>query len=121
MGLLLPGMFVRARLVQAINQTAFLVPQPALTRTPQGAASVWIAGTDNIAHQREVKAERAQGEFWVVTSGIKPGERIITQGIANLRPNAQIRPVPATTPQRIQPRPAGQQGGNGAGQPKKAG
>lgn len=102
-GLLLPGMFVRAVFAQAINANAFLVPQAAVSRDPQGNATVWIAAANNKAVQRTIRAERAQGANWVVTSGLRPGDKIITQGTGNLRPGADIRPVPAGTPQQPAP------------------
>ena len=106
-GILLPGMFVRARFTQAVDQTAFLVPQQAVSRDPQGRATVFVVGADNKAALRPVTAERTQGAFWVVTDGLQPGDRVITQGLGKLLPNQQVKPVPATTPQRIQAPPAG--------------
>lgn len=103
-GLLLPGMFVRASFAQAINQRAFLVPQPAVTRDPQGRARLFIVGPGNRAVQREVVAERTQGEYWVVTQGLNPGDRVITQGLLpTLRPNTVVKAVPAAAPQQIRP------------------
>jgi membrane fusion protein (multidrug efflux system) len=105
--LLLPGMFVSAQFAQAIDTSAFLVPQPAITRDPQGNATVWVVGPGNRAVQRTVVAERTQGIYWVVTQGLAPGEKIITQGTANLRDGAEIKPVPASAPQRIKAPPPG--------------
>ncbi len=105
-GLLLPGMFVRARFVQANNSNVILVPQVAVSRNPQGAATVFIVGPNNKAVQRSITAERTQGTFWVVTQGLKPGDRVITQGGARLRPDAPLKPVPATAPQRVVAPPA---------------
>ena len=101
--LLLPGMFVTAQFAQAINTTAFLVPQSAVSRDPKGNATLWIVGPGNTAVQRTVVAERTNGQNWVVTQGVAGGEKIITQGVANLRDGAKIRPVPAITPQRARP------------------
>ncbi|RDE06097.1 efflux RND transporter periplasmic adaptor subunit [Sphingomonas aracearum] len=120
---LLPGMFVRAVFVQSIYKGAFLVPQQAVTRDPQGNATLFVVGPNNKAVQREVTAESTQGAFWVVTKGLNPGDKVVTQGTANLKPNAQIRPVPANSPQRVQaPQKgngkAGSQGGGG-GQDKQ--
>lgn len=106
-GLLLPGTFVRARFTQSIDQRAILVPQVALSRDERGEALLWVVGTDNKVQQRTVTATRTVGANWVVTSGLRSGERIVTQGIANLRPGAEVRPVPASTPQRIAPPGAG--------------
>jgi membrane fusion protein, multidrug efflux system len=100
-GLLLPGMFVRARLVQSVDMRVFLVPQPAVKRLPNGEASVFIVGPGNRAVERKVVATRTQGANWVVTQGLKDGDRVISQNSGRLRPNAPILAVPANTPQRI--------------------
>jgi membrane fusion protein, multidrug efflux system len=105
--LLLPGMFVSAQFAQAIDTSAFLVPQPAITRDPKGNATVWVVGPGNRAVQRVVVAERTQGQYWVVTQGLAPGEKVITQGTANLRDGAEIKPVPASSPQRVKAPPPG--------------
>ena len=102
-GLLLPGMFVRAVFAQAINAAAFLVPQAAVSRDPQGNATVWIVGANNKAVQRTIKADRAEGANWVVTGGLNPGDKVITQGVGNMKPGADVRAVPANTPQRPTP------------------
>lgn len=111
-GLLLPGMFVRASFAQSIDTEAFLVPQQAVSRDPKGNATLFVVGPGNKAVQRTVKADRTQGPYWVVTSGIRPGERVITQGLGMLRPGAAIKPVPANTPERLQA-PKGQTAGAG--------
>jgi membrane fusion protein (multidrug efflux system) len=106
--ILLPGMFVTARLSQAINKTAYLVPQQAVARDPKGNATLWVVGPGNTAVQRTVIAERTDGQNWVVTQGLAANEKVITQGVGNLREGAKIKPVPASTPQRTQPaKPAG--------------
>ncbi|WP_369062363.1 efflux RND transporter periplasmic adaptor subunit [Caulobacter sp. 73W] len=114
-GLLLPGMFVRANFAQGVDRNIFLVPQQAVGRTPRGEASVWLVGEDGKAVQKTIKADRTDGDSWVVTSGLKAGDKIITQGLGNLRPGAQIRPVPASKTQTIAPRQRGQGGPQGAG------
>ena len=98
--LLLPGMFVTASFAQAVDTSAFLVPQAGVTRDPQGDATVWVVGPGNKAVQRVVIADRTQGQYWVVTQGLAPGEKVITQGTANLKDGAPIKPVPASAPQR---------------------
>lgn len=104
-GLLLPGMFVNAEFAQAVDTSAFLVPQQAVSRDRQGNATLWIVGPGNKAAQRTVAADRAQGPYWVVTQGLTPGEKVITQGTGNLRDGAPIKPVPASSPQRIKAPP----------------
>ena len=102
-GLLLPGMFVRAVFSQSVQNDAFLVPQQAVQRDPRGQATLFVVGAGNKAEQRTVDAGRSLGAFWVVTKGLRPGDRIITQGLNDLRPNAPIQPVPANAPQRVAP------------------
>lgn len=102
-GLLLPGMFARARFAKAIDITAYLVPQAAVAREANGKSSLWVVGKDDIAEQREVTISRSDGPNWVVTSGLQPGDKIITQGVANLKPKTKVKPVPASSPQKIAP------------------
>ena len=97
--LILPGMFVTAQFAQAVNTDAILVPQPAVSRDPQGNATLFVVGPGNRAVQRTVVAARTQGQYWVITQGLAPGEKVITQGLGMLRDGAQIRPVPASAPQ----------------------
>ena len=110
-GLLLPGMFVRARIVQQVDTQAILVPQQAVTRDPQGNATVLVVGAGNKAELRPIKTARTQGANWVVTDGLRPGDRVITQGTGKARPGQPIKPVPASTPQRIAPPPGDAPGG----------
>lgn len=106
-GLLLPGMFVRARFDQAINRNAIRVPQAALARNARGEASVFVVGADNTAAERKVTVTGTVGSDWVVTAGLKPGDKVIVQGLAKLKPGAPIKPVPASQPQVIAPPKAG--------------
>jgi membrane fusion protein (multidrug efflux system) len=98
--ILLPGMFVTAAFAQAVDTSAILVPQQAVTRDPKGNATLFVVGPGNRAVQRSIVAERTQGPYWVVTQGLAPGEKVITQGTANLKDGAPIKPVPANAPQR---------------------
>ncbi len=118
-GILLPGMFVRASFAQAINQRAFLVPQEAVSRDAKGNATVMLVGANNKTVQKQVTAARTQGRYWVVTSGLNPGDKIITQGLNNLRPNAAVKPVPANSPQVV--KPPQQDGSAGGGSGEKSG
>ncbi|WP_300974204.1 efflux RND transporter periplasmic adaptor subunit [Sphingomonas sp. LHG3406-1] len=114
-GTLLPGSFVKAIFTQAVTPNAILVSQSAVQRDISGEAFVFVVGAQNKAERRKVQAERTYGTDWVITGGLRAGDRVITQGLANLRDGAPIRPVSATTPQRIAPRPAGEQGGQAKG------
>ena len=101
--MLLPGMFVTAQFAQAINTTAYLVPQPAITRDPKGNAT---CGSSARQHRRAADRCRRADRWRQLgrdTQGLAGGEKVITQGIANLREGAKIKPVPASTPQRVKP------------------
>ena len=108
---LLPGMFVQALFTQAVDTNVFLVPQAAVQRDIGGDAFVFIVGAGNKAERRKVVADRTFETNWVVTAGLRPGDKVITQGTANLRSGAELRPVPASAAQRIEPG----KGGAGAG------
>ncbi|HEU4820011.1 MAG TPA: efflux RND transporter periplasmic adaptor subunit [Qipengyuania sp.] len=109
-GLLLPGMFVNAQFDQAVQTGVFLVPQAAVQRDFNGATFVMLAGADGKAIRRPVATERTLGPNWVVTDGLKQGDRVITQGLANLKAGANIKAVPASAPQRLAPPPEGEAG-----------
>ncbi|WP_439532185.1 efflux RND transporter periplasmic adaptor subunit [Polymorphobacter sp.] len=100
-GELLPGMFVRARLAQGIDTNAILVPQAAVAREARGDATVYVIGADNKVAQRAVVATRTQGTDWVVTGGLKPGDKVVVQGTGSIEPGAAVRPVRADAPQNI--------------------
>ena len=94
-GLLLPGMYVRATLAQSRDQNAILVPQAGIARDPKGQATAFIVGPNDKAVQRVVQTNRTIGANWLVTGGLKPGDRVIVEGVARLKPNQTVRPVPA--------------------------
>ncbi|WP_336767267.1 efflux RND transporter periplasmic adaptor subunit [Pantoea endophytica] len=89
---LLPGMFVRARLDEGTNPTALLVPQQGVTRTPTGQATAMVVGADNKVESRNITANQAFGDKWLVTEGLKEGDRVITTGIQRAKPGAQVTP-----------------------------
>ena len=88
---LLPGMFVRARLEEGTNPTALLVPQQGVTRTPRGDASALVVGADDKVETRQIVASQAIGDKWLVTDGLKPGDRVIVTGLQKVRPGAQVK------------------------------
>ncbi|UUL82242.1 efflux RND transporter periplasmic adaptor subunit [Sphingomonas qomolangmaensis] len=111
-GLLLPGMYVRARFSQATARRAILVPQAGISRDPRGNATVLIVGPDNKAVRRNVRAEQTVGDKWLVTGGVRAGDRVIVEGLARAQPGQTVRPVPAGSAPRQ--RPATQGGAQGA-------
>lgn len=89
-GVLLPGMYVRARLEQAVAHNAIMIPHAGLTRDARGQAIVMVVGADDTVEARPIKAERSIGDQWVVTEGLVAGERIIVEGLQKVRPGAKV-------------------------------
>ena len=85
-GLLLPGMYVHAELDEGTDDNAILVPQIAVGRSAKGDATVLVVGDDEKASLRVIQAVRAVGDQWVVIGGLKPGEKVITEGLQAVRP-----------------------------------
>ena len=94
-GLLLPGMFVRARIVKGTVEQGILIPQGAVILDPKGGASVLVAGPDNKAHSRKVVAGEMIGSQWQISSGLEPGDHVIVEGAMRLKDKGDIKPYPA--------------------------
>jgi membrane fusion protein (multidrug efflux system) len=108
-GLLLPGMFVRAELVEGVQGRAILVPQRAVTRDERGRATVMVIGRGDRAEPRVIQTNRTQGANWIVTGGVLPGDRVIVEGAMMLRPGMPVRSRPwSDKPAATAPAPAGQ-------------
>jgi membrane fusion protein, multidrug efflux system len=102
-GLLLPGMYVRVRLAQAELPKGILLPQQAVTRSEAGD-SVLVVGADNKPVKRTIKVGSAQGQDWLVTDGLQPGEKVIVDGFQKMMvPGAPVNPVPWTRPSAAAP------------------
>lgn len=107
-GTLLPGMYVRARLASAVADQAILAPQIAVSRDPKGAASVMVVGSDGKVQVRPVVADQTKGDKWVITSGLKPGDRIIVEGLQSVRPGVPVKAQVVTTRVASAATPVGQ-------------
>jgi membrane fusion protein (multidrug efflux system) len=92
---LLPGMFVRARIDQGVDNTAMLVPQVGVTHNPQGQATALVVGPDNKVASRIIQATRTLGDQWVVQGGLDEGERVIVAGVQKVQPGMLVRAVEA--------------------------
>ena len=117
-GILLPGMFVRASITQSVDNNAFLVPQAGVTRDAKGNATVLLVGPNGTAVQRSVVASRVVGQNWVITGGLKPGDKVITEGTGKAKPNEKVKAVPVGTKQNLTPPKQGDAKGQSAGQTK---
>lgn len=97
-GVLLPGMFVRAIIEEGVIEQAILAPQQAVTRNPKGDPLTLIVDADGKVQQRQLTADRAIGDKWLITSGLTKGDRVIVEGIQKVRPGASVKVVaPAAT------------------------
>lgn len=90
---LLPGMYVRARLEQAVKDSAITVPQQAVQRTPTGASVMLVSADGKVAAQ-PVKVDAAHGNAWVISDGLKAGDRVIVEGLQKAQPGMTVKPVP---------------------------
>ncbi|MGN6818950.1 MAG: efflux RND transporter periplasmic adaptor subunit [Sphingomonas sp.] len=93
-GLLQPGMYVRAELAQGTQRQGMLVPQRAVGRDERGNATVLVVGQGNKIEPRVIKTDRTVGDSWLVTSGLKPGDKVIVEGAMMLRPGMPVTPQP---------------------------
>ena len=92
--MLLPGMFVRARIDEGTQPDAILVPQQGVTRTPRGDATVMVVNDKNQVESRTVVAPQAVGDRWLVTEGLKNGDRVIVSGLQKVRPGVTVVATP---------------------------
>jgi len=88
---LLPGMYVRARLVQGQSEQAILVPHAAMSFDPRGNAIVMVVNAQNTVEARPVQNRGVQGDKWIVISGLAAGEKIIVEGLQKVRPGQPVQ------------------------------
>lgn len=91
---LLPGMFVRALLEEGINENAILIPQRGVTRNSKGDAMVMVIGAEEKVEPRPIKVVRTVADNWLVSDGLKTGDRVILEGLQKARPGTQVKAVP---------------------------
>lgn len=92
---LLPGMFVRARIEAGINDNAFLVPQIGVSHDQKGQPVALVVGADNKVAPRQLVTTGMHGQDWIVESGLKAGDRVIVHGVDKARPGTTVKTVPA--------------------------
>ncbi|HTR52366.1 MAG TPA: efflux RND transporter periplasmic adaptor subunit [Kofleriaceae bacterium] len=89
-GTLLPGMYVRAVLDEAVEQNAILAPQQGVSHDAKGNASAMVVGADGKAELRTIVATRAIGDRWLVESGLKAGDQLIVEGLNKIGPGMPV-------------------------------
>lgn len=97
--LLLPGMFVRARIHEGVREHAILAPQQGVTRNARGEATAWIVDANNKVVERVLITDRAVGDKWVILKGLKEGDKLIVAGQLKVRPGMTVKPEEVTQPQ----------------------
>jgi len=94
-GILLPGMFVRATIIEGNKPDAILAPQQAIGRTEKGDPTAYVVDAGGIARLRVIKVGQAIGDKWLVLDGLKAGDRLIVEGLQKVHADAPVRAVPA--------------------------
>ena len=94
-GLLLPGMYVRATVVEGVDPAGLLVPQQGVGRDQKGNPTALVVGPDGVVQLRQLQVGQTVGDKWLVTSGLAAGDRVIVEGLQSARPGAKVRAVAA--------------------------
>jgi membrane fusion protein (multidrug efflux system) len=95
-GILLPGMFARATIIEGVQNNAILVPQQGVSRNEKGDPTAEVVDAKGIARLRILKTSRAIGDKWLVTDGLKPGDKLIVEGLQKVTPDTPVHAVPAS-------------------------
>lgn len=90
-GLLMPGMYVRARINTGVAPNGVLLDPAAVQRDPKGNASVYVVGADNKVAVRPVTLGAGVGQKWLVLSGLNAGDKVIVQGLQKIAPGAPVK------------------------------
>jgi len=96
---LLPGMYVRARVIEGVAHNAVLAPQQGVAHDPKGNATALVVNKQGRVEQRPLEIARAVDDSWLVTKGLSSGDRVIIEGTQKVRPGMPVRAVPARVPQ----------------------
>ena len=91
-GVLLPGLYVRARLIEGVRPQGLLAPQAGVSHNERGQAVALVLGPGNVVAQRMVGTDQAIGDKWIVTDGLAAGDKLIVDGLVNLHPGAKVQP-----------------------------
>jgi membrane fusion protein (multidrug efflux system) len=101
-GDLLPGMYVRVRIEQAVRHGAITIPQRSVLRTPDGKAQVYVVEADDTAKLRQIELGQALGQEWVVESGLNGGDKLVVDGVQKVQPDTKVAPEPWTAGEQKQ-------------------
>lgn len=104
-GVLLPGMFVRAVIIEGTNEQAILIPQQAVSRDPKGNPVTLIIDAEGKIQQRKLTLDRAIADKWLVSSGLSSGDRVVVEGIQRVRPGVSAKAVPFDASRKAEAEP----------------
>ena len=94
---LLPGMYVRALVQEGVVDRAILAPQQGVSRDPKGIPIAMVVDSSGKVEQRTLKIDRAIGDKWLVSEGLKPGDRLIVEGLQKIKPGVTVKIAPLGT------------------------
>ena len=95
--LLLPGLYVRATITQGVDPHGILAPQQGVGHNERGEPTALVVDDNNIARLRVLKTGRAINGQWQVLEGLKPGDRMIVEGLQRVQPDMPVTPQPMTS------------------------
>ncbi|MBC3766136.1 efflux RND transporter periplasmic adaptor subunit [Neptunicella marina] len=93
--ILLPGMYVRATVVEGIKENAILAPQRGISRNTKGQATAMVVNKEGKVEPRILEADRTIGTNWLIKSGLSAGDQLIVEGLQKVRPGAAVTATPA--------------------------
>lgn len=93
--LLLPGMFVRATVVEGVTPSGLLVPQQGVSHDQKGQPTALVVNGKGVVELRQLTVAQTIGANWLVTAGLSAGDRVIVEGLQSAEPGAQVHAVPA--------------------------
>jgi len=94
-GFLLPGMYVRATVIEGVSEKAILAPQQGVSRNEKGQPTAIVVDAKGVARLRILTVGQTVGSDWLVTSGLKPGDRLVVEGLQRVEPDRPVHAVPA--------------------------
>ncbi|MDQ8203390.1 efflux RND transporter periplasmic adaptor subunit [Pelagicoccus sp. SDUM812003] len=97
-GLLLPGTYLKAVIGEGIRENGILIPQNAVSRAPNGSTSVMVVGADNTVSARAVETTQSVGNQWLIKSGLRAGDTIVTNGLQKVRPGMKVKIADSAAP-----------------------
>jgi membrane fusion protein (multidrug efflux system) len=89
---ILPGQFLRIRITTGLQENVFLVPQAAVIQSERGF-TVWTVGPENKVISTPIKVGKWSGKNWIVLSGLKAGDRVVTDQLIKIRPQSVVKPT----------------------------